>query len=684
MSPTNGSSGISLQPTCQINANDVGGDTLTVYWYENTLGSWTLRQTDAGVAANSTVTWDYTQASAYGTTYYWKVAVNDTVHNTTAVYHFTTLTLSTSVDTISPYIVSLSPLNITATNTTAVDNVTLYYRYSKDNSTWGTKDISIFDGFESGSMNSSLWSTYQTPSSDARIQFNYGDTTQSGGNACAMDDNDADAGDYALNELFTVYDFTGASNINIDLWQYDADDEEQDIGNSWTGHADCDAVSFTNDDNTWYEVIDAASLNSNDAWSHYTYNISNDGDFDSSVNSSFAIKFQQYDNYQIDIGQNWDGRVWDDIYINFTTDWIEWSNTSNPDKNSPWSWDFDFPNGDGYYEFYSIGKKAGSPDETAPASADARCYYGAVNAPVINSYDLRNGTGSKLDNATGSLNVNSEYYFTVNITDNDGWDDIDYTNITAWYDDGNDATTYNHTAGGNLNMFLQYDNTSGTASYNMLWPDDEAQLVLGSCSETIIDSNTRVINISFIPGAQVRWASSNNTWNGAQDTWNDLYSWNFNITVRDSLNLSASKIDEYGVYQHTSVTADSDWVDVAALPGFSDDSSIVTLTYSSNYDYDLSIYFEENLTHTTQSSYYINISDNVTIKADADLGDDITSDKTFQGIGEVNAIDIFNISGTYQTDGTSQSVDVQFRVYIPLGTMGGKYTARVATKISHD
>ena len=54
--------------------------------------------------------------------------------------------------------------------------------------------------------------------------------------------------------------------------------------------------------------------------------------------------------------------------------WNVWSDASNPDISFPWSWDFDFPNGTGYYEFYSIGKHNGDVEE-APLIADARCYY---------------------------------------------------------------------------------------------------------------------------------------------------------------------------------------------------------------------------------------------------------------------------------------------------------------------
>jgi len=144
-----------------------------------------------------------------------------------------------------------------------------------------------------------------------------------------------------------------------------------------------------------------------------------------------------------------------------------------------------------------------------------------------------------------------------------------------------------------------------------------------------------------------------------------------------------SKIDEYGVYKYTSISPEEDWVDVIASPGFSDSSSIVTITYSSNYDFNMTIYFEENLTNTTWGKS-IAIADNVTILANADLTDDITSDVTFNGIEEVYAVDIFNDSGIFKNNGVSQTVDVQFDVYIPLGSIGGLYTARVAIKIIQD
>jgi PKD repeat protein len=81
---------IDFRPTCHVDVHDIEGDNLTVYWYENTTGNWTLRQTDSNISANSTVYWIFSQAGSYSTIYYWRVKVYDGTINTTATYYFTT------------------------------------------------------------------------------------------------------------------------------------------------------------------------------------------------------------------------------------------------------------------------------------------------------------------------------------------------------------------------------------------------------------------------------------------------------------------------------------------------------------------------------------------------------------------------------------------------------------------
>jgi hypothetical protein len=452
ISPINATINLNLQPTCEIWANDTDGDTLTVNWYENTTESWVLRQTNNSVVANSTLNWTFTQANAYGTTYWWRVSINDTIDNVTFLYYFTTNPINTSVDTIIPYVVDTPPTTITATNYTPADNVTLYYRWSRDNSTWGYHPMSIFEGFETGTQNTSLWNTYQTGGGDARIQWNYG-TARSGSYSCVMDDADTDPGDYSLNVIYTNYDFTGASNINIDFWGREWGDEANEAPDSWTGWGNYDVVAFTNDGNNWYEIVSEASLNI-ETFTNFQYNISADPDFVSPANSSFAIAFQQYDNYQL----TGDGRAWDDIYINCTipvdnsTDWRIWSNATNPDTNGGdgWSWNFDFPNSTGFYEFYSIGNLSGSTNETAPSGADAICVY--TITPTISNEGPAN---ESID-----IPVYPQLNITVNDTDAYPMTITWYSNSSgSWQAFGTNTSVYNGTYHQNNSNFSLYYTT---------------------------------------------------------------------------------------------------------------------------------------------------------------------------------------------------------------------------------
>jgi len=821
----NGTTGVGLQTTCQIWANDTEGDTLNVTWAHNISGFYINQYTNISETANTTISYQFTDFTNYSKTYYWKVYVDDGSSNVSKWFYFTTEPINTSVDPITPYEVTTSPLTINATGPSNLYNVTLWYRYSDDNSSWtipegwwdnswkyrksheiesasgaGTNyQVKIVvengTGSDSGDTvyidnkarsdfgdirfirysdntteldywieeinsddNATFW--VEIPdnlnTTNAKIWIYYGNssaTNNSNGTNTFIffDDFSGDLSKWNRHTTSGVYPqiengylrcgggitsspyghticdsdatYTGFQNGAIDfkyrgsssfimelgfrgIWTsnqgYKArSDQRNNEGqsflrppyNGW-GFFGCNQDGDEPSANTWYSG--SIIVDGND------FEFYRDGELkktcsDSTYTNAGSISCQNHYGSYSDFD---DVRVRkfvdpEPAHGSWTSeeqyptgqgcDWMIWSNISNPDPISPWNWSFDFPNGTGYYEFYSIGKKSGSQDENTPASADTICRYNPpINAPTINTYNLTNATGSKLNNLTGLIEVNKEYTFTINITDLEGWADIEYINITAWYDNGSDTATYNQTLGGNLNMFLQYENTTGTANYSMIWPDDEAQLMISNCSETIINSTTRIINFSFKPNSQTRWAPGDGAWDTTQNSTNDPYSWNFNITVTDTTNRSDYKRDEYGVYRYTSILPDSDWVDVYALPGFNDESSVVTITYSSNYDYNMTIYFEENLTHTIWDYYTISIADNVTILADADPNDDITSDINFTGIGEANAIDIFNVSGIFQKDNISQTVQVQFRVKIPFGTMSGKYTAHVATKISHD
>jgi hypothetical protein len=146
--------------------------------------------------------------------------------------------------------------------------------------------------------------------------------------------------------------------------------------------------------------------------------------------------------------------------INFS--WMLWNNATNPDTNSPWSWSFDFPNGTGYYEFYSIGNKSGSPNETAPFNADANCYYLYVNNLPTQSYQLiwDNFSAFLLNNTDIRLNPIS---LNVTISDLEGSN----MNITILTNESGAWNIVNQSSGSGLsNGPYSFTNTSWIDTYN--------------------------------------------------------------------------------------------------------------------------------------------------------------------------------------------------------------------------
>jgi len=137
--PSNGSSDVSIIPELRVTVADEDGDTLNAYWYSNSSGSWVLFATNTNIdTSNVSVLIRQTNSNFTGfyATYYWSVRVYDGIDWTNKTYSFTTESSVTAVDEISPYIQISSPLTLNASGSSDLDNVTLWYRYSSDNSTW--------------------------------------------------------------------------------------------------------------------------------------------------------------------------------------------------------------------------------------------------------------------------------------------------------------------------------------------------------------------------------------------------------------------------------------------------------------------------------------------------------------------------------------------------------------------
>jgi hypothetical protein len=306
--------------------------------------------------------------------------------------------------------------------------------------------------------------------------------------------------------------------------------------------------------------------------------------------------------------------------------------------------------------------------------------------PRINWYDFQynnSGTWESKLNQQIDINNTAEYRFIVNISSDQGWSDIDYVNITAWFDQGNEASTYNQTAGGNINLFLQYENTTGTANWRLHWPTTE--VIQGEYSEnketdpngSPTHTDCYNLSFSFIPSYQFRHAPGQGAWNTTAG-YNDLWSWNFNITVEDqggylSYNnpIIGETTNEFGVYTYTQIVS-AGWPTIIGNPGgVVVATTNITLETRSNGNYSLSVDLDQ-LNHTTHPT--ANMS-NTTVS----LRGGTLAVATAFGAGLVylygSGVPAYQ---TAENNGITKTTNnVEYSIDIPLGQYPGQYTATI-------
>jgi len=585
----NGTTGVSTVPLCQIWANDTDGDTLTVYWYENTTGDWVLRNTNISISANSPVNYTFTQFNNYFITYWWKVAVNDSTDNATEWYYFITEPLDTSVDPITPYNVTTSPFTITATNNTSVDNVSLWYRYSSDNSSisWG-RIGEVRDLTNVGDTWTTLnfWNKYTSPvvvstynlasssnneavvrisnvtstSCDIRIQNPGDDHPVTAGDVyvIVMEEGAHNLSDGTKVEAYTYNESTTAENNNwavgtsqtysnsytnpVVLGQVMSQNDTDwsvfwcsngvatnppDSSNLYTSkHVGEDTDIIRNEETLGYIVIEQGSGANNGinyraelggdtiegvltGGAPYTYSLSGtysvgvstlnamdgtDGGFAvlygaSPIGNSIGLAIDEDTIGDVDRSHATEQVAYwvFDSEGNITSDevptWQIWNNVNNPDENSPWGWEFNFPNETGYYEFYSAGNKSGSPNETAPGSADAICHW--IENTSITASPTQWDIGAT---TVGSYNYSTtDFYFNLtnegNVALNIQIKASNATNMTT-------GARWNLTSTPSFNNYsLQYNKSGGSSWTNINTTYDTFVTNLGVDSWQAFDLN---------------------------------------------------------------------------------------------------------------------------------------------------------------------------------------------------
>jgi hypothetical protein len=150
-SPMNGSTGIPITTSSLgLNIQDPQG-----YYFNWTITTSPNVGNTSGTKASNGTKNCIIAGLKYSTTYTWIVKANDGHKWTNKSYVFTTgigTVINTSVNKISPYTISINPLPLTATSDSPLNNVSLYYRWSDDNSSWNG---GVLENYVSVSSNTS-------------------------------------------------------------------------------------------------------------------------------------------------------------------------------------------------------------------------------------------------------------------------------------------------------------------------------------------------------------------------------------------------------------------------------------------------------------------------------------------------------------------------------------------------
>jgi len=152
--PTNNSVNVNLQVNCHITVSDEDNDSLNIYWYESSTGSWLLGHTDS-LVPGGTYHWTYSQATDYSTIYYWWVVVDDGNNlPVEATYCFTTKPQPYHPPSPSPPPISNQPpiAKITGPNNAYANETMVFYAtssYDPDGNIvgyrWDFENDGIFD-----------------------------------------------------------------------------------------------------------------------------------------------------------------------------------------------------------------------------------------------------------------------------------------------------------------------------------------------------------------------------------------------------------------------------------------------------------------------------------------------------------------------------------------------------------
>jgi uncharacterized membrane protein len=284
---------------------------------------------------------------------------------------------ASSIDAIASYWHTVSPLTITATASdsgTGLDSVRAYYRFSSDNTNWGSW-VSMGDDPESP------WEwDFDFPSGDGHYQFR---------------------------------------SRAVDI-----------VGNTETGTSE-DAVCGYDSTEPRSTIDTIAPF----------WQVASPQTITASVSDVTS------------------GKATCELFYRFSSDNFIWGSwvSYGLDHQNPWNWDFDYPSGEGYYQFYTTATDIAGNEESG-TSGEASCGYD-VTPPVADAgsrKDVMEGTTVSFDGTGSSDNIGIQSY---------EWKFTDGDPQTL----SGESSTYTFSNHGNFLVTLTVTDHAGHSSSSSLW-----------------------------------------------------------------------------------------------------------------------------------------------------------------------------------------------------------------------
>jgi hypothetical protein len=406
-----------------VTAADTGYSGLrnvTLYYYNSTnnatwKGPWKFGSTNTTPWKNpSAIPWSFTFPNGTGYYRFYSVAYDNasnkeafTGNDTKCGYDNTNPT--SQVSTITPYLQQNNPLaiNATASDTgSGLKNATLWYRWTNDNSSPTSISTYYFTVYDTGVNKWAVNPSFMVDSDDTTY---------------------ASTRNHKETELIMTPNSTGTNTITFVHLRCRA------YNGGGTGAINLRPL-FSGGNGDSHPITLAAPPR----W--YTVDITNDTNHPSPWNWSAFNNLEC--NVQADtLLSDWVYCSMVQIIVGTSTGWIRWNNTGNPDT-TPWSgvsWNFNFPNSTGYYQFYSIACDNATNSESAPTSTDAKCQYSAsasinvtpwtwnlgsvwldtYNQTTLYHFNLTNDGGVAVNvqiNATNATNATSGFKWNLTST----------------------------------------------------------------------------------------------------------------------------------------------------------------------------------------------------------------------------------------------------------------------------